>query len=107
MSGLQERAHDLTACDVMQVKLTHMSMSLKSHGRGQDILGRALEVLLDRILDIAVNNPFCSPIVRGIHKAISGAHLRTEFLNWSFMKRGSRKYISAMGHSQLQTHMVA
>lgn len=107
MTGLQKRAHDLTACDVMQAKLTHMSMSLKSHRRRQEILGGPVEVLLDRLLDIAVNNPFCSPILRGIHQAISGAHLRTEFLNWSFMKRGSQKYISAMGNSQLQTHMVA
>ena len=85
MSGLQKRAHDLTACDVMQVKLTHMSMSLKSHRRRQEILGGPVEVLLDRLLDIAVDNLFCSPIERGIHKAIPGAHLRTEFLNWSFM----------------------
>lgn len=99
-SGLQKCAHDLTACDVMQIQSTHMSMSLKSHRTRQEILGGPLEFLLDRILDIAVGNLVCSPIVKGIYKAIPGAHLRTEFLQLELhVERQPEIHLSRATHS--------
>lgn len=56
----------------MQARLIHMSMSLKDHRRKHDAVDGLPLLLLDRILDIAYENPAGSPIVTAAKLALPG-----------------------------------
>jgi hypothetical protein len=79
----------------MQINFTHMSMSMTCHRKWQKVMGGPLDLLLERLLDLAVDNAFCSPNVRVIHRAIPGTLPRTKVPFWSLMLRGGSTTVSS------------